>query len=116
MQSIKLTANVPVDLALRTVQGIDARSRTKGMQRMFQTTDGRAVYVSQQEGYEIETRIAELGIRAGERILLYKERVYGAGGVLTTKMNVYRAVVRVGQKSDGTFIVPRGPGALEGSR
>lgn len=110
MRNVRLTADVPVDLALRTIQAVDAPSRSNRLQRMFSTTDGRAVYVSQQECRDIEARLAELGIKAGERILLYKERAWSAGA-MATRVNVYRAVVHVGQQHDGTFIVPRPPGA-----
>lgn len=113
MQRVILSTNVPVDVALQSMTGTDVRSRYKGLQRVFLTTDGRAVHATQQEGYEIEARLAELGINPGERILLYKERTR-VGAVVTTKMNVYRAQLRVGQQPDGTFIVPRPPGGGPG--
>ncbi len=111
MQSIQISANVPVDLSLRCLTGRQVRHGNAGIRQQFLTMDGRAFYVSEQHGFELEQRLRELSIRPGERILIYKENVFGAGGVATTRLNVYRATGLVGQQADGTFLVPRVPGS-----
>lgn len=106
MVAIRLTPDVPVDLALAYTVG----KPVKGNKLMFSTVDQRVLFVPEQAGKIIEGKLIALGIQRGERILICQERTY-EGGNPEVKWNVYKARVPVGQQGDGTFIVPRQPGA-----
>lgn len=110
VSKIKLRVDVPEDVCLKWLSGKPVHSNFGDDQRMFVTTDGRFLYVSQVDAEVIEERLRELRIRTGERCLIVKERMYGEDGrTVVQRVNVYPAkgTPASGERPDGQAMVER---------
>ena len=105
---IKLTPEVPVDMTLAFAEG---KPVGRG-QMMFSTVDGRALYVPEPAGREIQRKLYGLGVKAGDRVLIRQSVDYSAEG-RECSWEVYRAKVGCGLQGDGSFIVPSQPSGRE---
>jgi hypothetical protein len=98
---------VPIDITLAFVEG----KMTTGNRMMFSTTDDRVLFLSAAAGQEVQAKLRDLRIQAGDRVLLRLTRDYSTGQCEET-WEVYRAgAVPVGKQANGSIIVPKQPGA-----
>jgi hypothetical protein len=113
MSTIRFLRNVPVEVALETTTGSRLTRPGKSPQRVFLAHGGRRFYLPEASACELELRLAEQGISAGEPILICLESFQGHGDryAASTRWRVYRTRRSdVGQQADGTFVVPMVPG------
>jgi hypothetical protein len=117
MKTIRLSDNVPQDLVLTSISGM-RRLTPRGPQYRF-LVKGNIPFldVPVEAGLALEKRFADLGVVAGDRILVARTTSY-PGGVLTRSYQVFKCdppAAPIGQQSDGSFVVPRAPGANSGA-
>lgn len=103
---IRMYPECPVDMVLAYTEG----RVTKNGKMQFSSRDGRVLFVPQVAGRQIEQRLRDLRIQAGDRVMI-RETVDHAGGERTSKWEVFRCQVGVGQQANGSFVVPAQPGA-----
>jgi hypothetical protein len=81
MDKVIFQTNVPVELALRFLEGKPSESQfSAGMQHMFSTTDNRVFYVSETAGQAITAQLQKLEVEPGECITITKAEVDSGRG------------------------------------
>lgn len=108
-QVIKLMGETPVDMILAFPEG----KMITGNRMMFSTVDDRVLYLPAAAGQEVQAKLRDLRIQAGDRVLI-RQAISYASGEKRVEWEVYRAGAPVGQQSSGAFIVPKQPGAEGG--
>jgi hypothetical protein len=109
MEKINFSTNVPVEVALQTLEGKPKESNFGGVQHMFFTTDGRVFYVSETVGTIINSQLKKQAVQVGEPVEIVKAEVSAGNGRKTIQWKVSRIGFVPGEQGDGTFGVEAPP-------